>query len=153
MRAGDLFTSIATIGNDPEWIDRGADAVPPNDWRRRTYAYWHDANAGPLEQSAQTRRAILERIVPRLKIADRVTLDDRFLHVRGKLNAYSVHLGAGGAFCGTRHLCIVPSNEGPAGRIWLPFEGDRILSLILSKAVLLAADDKVTDPVILAQIR
>lgn len=153
MRAGDLFTSIATIGNDPEWIDRGADAVPPNDWRRRTYAYWHDANSGPLEQSAQGRRAILERIIPRLKIADRLTLDDRFLHVRGKLNAYAIHLGAGGAFCGTRHLCIVPSNEGPAGNIWLPFEGDRILSLILSKAVLLAADDKITDPVILAQIR
>jgi hypothetical protein len=153
MRCGDLFTAIASIGNDPEWIDRGADADAPNDWRRRTNVYWRDTNAAPLEQSGQSRRAILERIIPRLKIADRLSLDDRFLHVRGKLNAYSIHLGAGGAFCGTRHLCIVPSGEGPTGKIWLPFEGDRILSLILSKALLLAADDKITDPVILAQIR
>jgi hypothetical protein len=153
MRCGDLFTAIASIGNDPEWIDRGADAEAPNDWRRRTNVYWHDANSAPLEQSGQSRRAILARIIPRLRIADRLSLDDRFLHVRGKLNAYSIHLGAGGAFCGTRHLCIVPSGEGPTGKIWLPFEGDRILSLILSKAVLLAADDKITDPVILAQIR
>lgn len=153
MRCGDLFTAISSIGNDPEWIDRGADAEAPNDWRRRTNIYWRDANAAPLEQSGQSRRAILARIIPRLKIADRLSLDDRFLHVRGKLNAYSIHLGAGNAFCGSRHLCIVPSGEGPAGKIWLPFEGDRILSLILSKAVLLAADDKITDPVILAQIR
>lgn len=153
MRCGDLFTAIASIGNDPEWLDRGADAEAPNDWRRRTNAYWHDANSGPLQQSGQSRRAVLERIIPRLKIADRLSLDDRFLHVRGKLNSYSIHLGAGGAFCGSRHLCIVPSGDGPAGKIWLPFEGDRMLSLILSKAVLLAADDKITDPVILAQIR
>ena len=37
-------------------------------------------------------------------------------------------------------------------KIWLPFEGDRTLSIILSKAVLLAADDEITDPVILAQL-
>ena len=153
MRAGDLFTSIASIGNDPHWIDRGADAAAPTGWRARANTYWAEANTGPLEQSAQGRRAILARIIPRLKIADQLTLDDRFLHVRGKLNSYAIHLGAGGAFCGTRHLCIVPAGEGTPGKIALPFEGDRILSLILSKAVLLAADDKVTDPVILAQIR
>jgi hypothetical protein len=38
------------------------------------------------------------------------------------------------------------------GRLWLPFEGDRTLSIILSKAMLLAADDKITDPVILRQL-
>ncbi|HEX5052867.1 MAG TPA: hypothetical protein VFZ65_13915 [Planctomycetota bacterium] len=37
-------------------------------------------------------------------------------------------------------------------RVLLPFEGDRTLSLILSKALLLAADDKITDPTILRQI-
>jgi len=35
----------------------------------------------------------------------------------------------------------------------LPFEGDEILSLILSKIVLLAADDRITDETILRQIR
>jgi hypothetical protein len=34
----------------------------------------------------------------------------------------------------------------------LPFEGDRVLSLILSKALMLVDDDAITDPVILAQI-
>jgi hypothetical protein len=35
----------------------------------------------------------------------------------------------------------------------LPFEGDTILSIILSKAFLLAADDEITDPTILSQIK
>jgi hypothetical protein len=34
----------------------------------------------------------------------------------------------------------------------LPFEGDRVLSVILSKAVLLAADDKIVDETILRQL-
>jgi len=35
----------------------------------------------------------------------------------------------------------------------LPFDGDQVLSVILSKAVLLAADDKITDEAILQQFR
>ncbi len=35
----------------------------------------------------------------------------------------------------------------------LPFEGDGMLSIILSKALLLAADTKITDLIILQQIR
>jgi hypothetical protein len=35
----------------------------------------------------------------------------------------------------------------------LPFEGDEVLSAILSKALLLAADDKITDPTILRQLQ
>ena len=34
----------------------------------------------------------------------------------------------------------------------LPFEGDAMLSMILSKALLLAEDDKITDTVIVRQI-
>ena len=37
---------------------------------------------------------------------------------------------------------------GPA----LPFDGDRTMSMILSKAFLLVEDDKITDPTILRQI-
>jgi hypothetical protein len=36
--------------------------------------------------------------------------------------------------------------------VWLPFEGDDTLSLILSKAMLLARDDAITDASIRAQI-
>ena len=34
----------------------------------------------------------------------------------------------------------------------MDFDGDRVLSLILSKAFLLADDARITDPVILAQL-
>jgi hypothetical protein len=37
--------------------------------------------------------------------------------------------------------------------MWLPFEGDHGLSVILSKALLLAADTTITDPLILRQIQ
>jgi hypothetical protein len=36
--------------------------------------------------------------------------------------------------------------------VFLPFEGDSMLSLILSKAFLLAADKKITDPAIVRQL-
>jgi hypothetical protein len=37
-------------------------------------------------------------------------------------------------------------------RVFLPFEGDQTLSVILSKALLLADDRKITDPTIVRQI-
>jgi hypothetical protein len=51
-----------------------------------------------------------------------------------------------------RYLCIVPASSARAKRVLPPFEGDGLLSLILSKALLLAADDKITDPTILHQL-
>jgi hypothetical protein len=36
--------------------------------------------------------------------------------------------------------------------LFLPFEGDHTLSIILSKAFLLAEDKKITDPTITSQI-
>ena len=36
--------------------------------------------------------------------------------------------------------------------VFLPFEGDKTLAVILSKAFLLAADTKITDETILSQI-
>jgi hypothetical protein len=36
---------------------------------------------------------------------------------------------------------------------WLPFEGDVMLSVILSKAVLLVNDTAITDPSITRQLR
>ncbi|MFF6984913.1 hypothetical protein [Streptomyces sp. NPDC010273] len=41
----------------------------------------------------------------------------------------------------------------PAGRAgYLPYEGDRMLALILSKAMLPAKDTEITDPTILSQL-
>lgn len=38
------------------------------------------------------------------------------------------------------------------GKVFLPFEGDRTLGIVLSKALLLADDAKITDSTILSQI-
>jgi hypothetical protein len=49
-----------------------------------------------------------------------------------------------------------PATDGESqrtDRVFLPFEGDRTLSVILSKALLLADDKKITDPTIMRQIR
>ena len=46
------------------------------------------------------------------------------------------------------YLCIVRGADGKAGRVFLPFEGDAGLAVILSKAFLLAADDEIDDSTI-----
>jgi hypothetical protein len=53
-----------------------------------------------------------------------------------------------------QYLCIVPAQRAAASgdKLFLPFEGDSTLALILSKALLLAADRKITDPTITRQI-
>jgi len=40
-----------------------------------------------------------------------------------------------------------------ADHLFLPFEGDGTLSIVLSKAFLLAADDTIKDPTIVRQVR
>jgi hypothetical protein len=145
MRDVDLFVGVTSIAADPDWTDGGA---------RRTY--WERASFAELTESAEARRDALQRILPRLKIADRCTLAGRFLVVRGDLRTYKIHLGSANILMepDDSYLCIVPA-AGPATRstnqLFLPFEDDR-LSLILSKAFLLAADTEITDPSILTQI-
>ena len=56
---------------------------------------------------------------------------------------------------GDTYLCIVPGPRSldPFAGVPLPFEGDQVLAIILSKAMLLANDTKITDPTITRQIR
>jgi hypothetical protein len=95
--------------------------------------------------------------VTRLKIADRCSFAGRFLVVRGQVRSYKMHLGFGNILMtpNDQYLCIVPKQSAAAGdgKVFLPFEGDALLSVILSKAFLLAADDRITDPTIVSQIR
>ena len=147
MRDVDLFVGVASVGNDPTWRDRGPEPV------RR---YWEDYAFGELTASAQARRAVLERLLPRLAIAPRCALEDRFLVVRGDLRTYRIHLGSGNTLMepNNQYLCIVPSRttDDAAGGVFLPFEGDAQLAVILSKALLLAADRAIADPTITRQI-
>ena len=93
-----------------------------------------------------------------LKIADRCSFDGNFLVVRGDLRTYKIHIGSGNILMtpNDEYLCIVAgrsSGSTAANKLFLPFEGDRQLSIILSKAFLLAADKKIKDPTILSQIQ
>jgi hypothetical protein len=91
-----------------------------------------------------------------LKIADRVELTDRFLRVRGDLRTYRIHLQSGNVLMepNDAYLCIVPGHARDAGSVFLPFEEDGgMLSIIVSKAFLLAADAAITDPSITRQLR
>lgn len=152
MRHADLFTAVASIAADPNWLDQGRDADHPNQWARHAYDYWCQTNTATLVESGKRRRAMLERILPRLKIAPKLKLEDRYLVVQGTRHQYEIHLGSGACSRSGRHICIVPKSCAEGDKIWLPFEGDRTLSIIISKALLLAADDKITDPVILRQL-
>ncbi|MEV0240467.1 DUF4132 domain-containing protein [Streptomyces sp. NPDC050674] len=147
LRDVDLFVGVSSIGNDPTWQDGG----PGGRFRE----YWTSYGFGELNQSAQTRGLLLERLVPRLAIADRCTLEGRFLHVRGDRHTYKIHLGSGNILMtpNDQYLCIVPKSDPTAqGTGYLPFEGDRMLAVILNKAMLLAADTKITDRSILSQL-
>ena len=151
MRDVDLFVGVSGIAADPTWQDHG---------ERPGYGeYWRQAAFGDLSASAQTRREVLEALLPKLRIAGRCTLDDRFLVVRGDLRTYRIHLGSGNIMMepGSQYLCIVPDRRragvASPGKVYLPFEGDLTLSIILSKAFLLAADARITDRSILTQIR
>jgi Domain of unknown function (DUF4132) len=156
MRHCDLFTAVASIAGDPAWYDRGRGAAHPDQWHRDAMAYWERESTAELREAARMRRAMLKAIVPKLSIAGRCSFEDRALVVRGNLQSYRIHIGSAAVTIMPlmRHLCIVPASaEGwEDGRIYLPFAGDQTLSVILSKAVLLAADDKITDPGILRQL-
>lgn len=148
MRDVDLFVGVASVGNDPTWADGGPEG--------RFRDYWVSYSFGELSATAQTRRDLLRRLVPRLAIADRATVEDRFLVVRGDLRTYRIHLGSGNILMSPndQYLCIVAGQGAQAGPdgVFLPFEGDRVLALILSKALMLARDTEITDPTITRQL-
>jgi hypothetical protein len=146
MRDVDLFVGRASVGMDALWEDRGEQTMFRD--------YRHHFGLGELGAPAQSRRAVLERLLPRLKIGPKCRLEDRFLLVEGKLKTYKIHLGSGNILMSPRdqYLCIVPGGSGPSLG-YVPFEGDLVLSTILSKATMLVDDDKITDRTILLQLR
>ncbi|MEV7791736.1 DUF4132 domain-containing protein [Streptomyces sp. NPDC087512] len=143
MRDVDLFVGVTSIATDPDWTESGP---------RR--AYWERTAFGGLPESALARREALERLLPRLKIADRCTLDGRFLRVRGDLRTYKIHLFSANILMepDDSYLCVVPARRPADRTLFLPFDDER-LALILSKAFLLAADTEITDETILRQLK
>ncbi len=157
MRDVDLFVGVASVGNDPAWLQRGEE-LEIEARGERFAGYWRRFAFGELSETALTRREALERLIPRLEIADRCTIADRFLVVRGELRTYKIHLGSGNVLMepNDQYLCVVPdlaAGRTASGHVFLPFEGDDLLSVIISKAFLLADDTKIKDEAILSQIR
>ena len=147
LRDVDLFVGVASVGNDPTWQDGGPQG--------RYQEYWHSYSFGELSATAQTRKQLLERLVPRLTITKRCVIEGHFLRVQGDLRTYKIHLGSGNILMepNDQYLCIVKSRENKEqDTIFLPFDGDAVFSIILSKAFLLAEDSKITDPTITRQI-
>lgn len=149
LRDVDLFVGVASVGNDPTWGDGAQEG--------RYHDYWTRYSFGELSETAKTRHAVLERLVPRLKIAARCRLTERFLVVRGDIRTYKIHLGSGNILMepNDQYLCIVPARgaaaRGDSAR-FVPFEGDGTLAIILSKALMLAEDTKISDPTITRQL-
>jgi len=146
MRDCDLFVGVTSIGADPNWNNQH-----PNGPHQ---AYWHEFAFGELTAAAENRRSILEALLPKLSLRDRAHIEGRYLVVRGDLHEYRIHLGSGNVMIepGSRYLCIVQDAGDTAARVQLPFEGDRILALILSKAFLLLNDSKIKDETIRRQL-
>ncbi|MES9605187.1 DUF4132 domain-containing protein [Actinomadura sp. NPDC000929] len=142
MRDVDLFVGVTSIAADPMWEDGEA------------HEYWVRAWYADLGESARTRRDALERVLPRTKIADRCSIEGRHLVVRGDLRTYRIHLGSANIVMepDDAFLCVVPERRAAGAKVFLPFEDER-LSLILSKAFLLAADAAIDDESILTQIK
>ncbi len=146
MRDCDLFVGVTSIGTDPAWNrDHPDDPHLP---------YWQHFAFGDLTSASENRRGVLESLLPKLAIRDRCRLDGRFLLVRGDLHEYRIHIGSGNVLIepGSRYLCIVQGPGDTAANLPLPFEGDRILGVVLSKALLLVNDTNIKDPTIARQL-
>ncbi|NYH55770.1 hypothetical protein HNR06_005359 [Nocardiopsis arvandica] len=147
MRDVDLAVGVSSIAADPEWVDRGESAHLP---------YWRRTAFGELTENAVVRREALARLLPRLSVADRLEIDGRFLRVRGELRSYRIHLGSANILMepDDSYLCVVSSGGERGPGVFLPFEQDGgRLSLILSKALMLAGDSAIEDVSITRQIR
>lgn len=102
-----------------------------------------------------SRGELLTALVDDLGLTS-ITVDGSFVRVHGKRAQYRVHLGSGSIHIEPGgYLCVVP-DAAATGRdqgLFLPFADEDVMtSVILSKVLMLAADDRITDPAITAQI-
>lgn len=143
MRDADLFVGVCSIGAEEQWENQ------------RFREYWTGYSTSDLSETAQTRKSVIQSIIAKLKIKDRCEVADKYLKVTGKKRIYKIHFGSGNILMepNDEYLCIIPDPKAAIkDKLFLPFDGDATLSIIISKALLLADDDKITDSVILNQI-
>ncbi len=148
LRDVDLFVGVASVGNDPNWFDSGGLLVQRD--------YWQSYSFGDLSEVAKNRKEILTNLLPRLKIAKVAEIKDKFLVIKGTRRTYKIHLGSTNILMepNDQYLCIVQDRSAKnfTENLFIPFEGDAGISMILSKAFLLANDKNITDGTINSQI-
>ena len=143
-------TSVAT---DRFWSDGGAGVSRPLSEVPGAERY-RDALASANCGEAQAVQAFLESLFPSLSKAESCHVAGDWLMVDGMRMIWSWHspgIRREPVQASSRHLCIVLTAGGD-GLGFLPFEGDTTTTLILSKAMLLAQDDRIEDPSVLAQL-
>ncbi|MFT5128235.1 MAG: hypothetical protein ACI8W8_001844 [Rhodothermales bacterium] len=131
------------IAHDPTCLTHGEVRGFPN--------YWMSTAQAPLSAAARMRRELLERLLPRMPIADVCEIDGDILRIRGSFQTYSLHLGSANVTVGARNVCIHRNPGEPD--TYVPFEDDHMLARLLSLAFLLARDSRITDSRLLEQIR
>lgn len=101
----------------------------------------------------QARVALVGALLPSLGLKN-VRLEGHHAIVQGKRASYRLHLGTAVIHViPAGYLCIVPADKASQKSVALPFvDDDQRTSEVLSKLLLLSADDKIKDPSILAQI-
>lgn len=148
MRDVDLFVGVCGIAGEADFPGQGGAA--------RHEEYWRSAAFGVLTPTADTRREVLAALLPRLRIAERCTVEDRFLVVRGSLRTYRIHLGSGNVQTEDGVYLPLLLDRKAAARdpgVVLPFEGDGTLAAILAKAFALADDARIADPAVARILR
>ena len=147
FRDVDLFVSVCSVGNDATWTF--------HDWEEGRKA-WELFSIGELLQSAESRKPVLDRLLKDFKLSDNCRIEGRYLIVKGTLRNYKIHLGSGTVLMSPNDqmLSVIPDRFlKRAEGVFLPFEGDSTLGLILAKAMLLAEDANIKDEGLLKQIR
>ena len=97
--------------------------------------------------------SVLANESARLFKLDNIEVKKRHILIKGKLGDYRIHLGSANVSKDGLFLSIIPVHSQHRGRMFLPFVDDDPKSAeIISKMKLLAEDDKIQDPTVLAQI-
>ncbi|WP_341935141.1 DUF5724 domain-containing protein [Microbacterium sp. LWO14-1.2] len=143
------------------WNAIGLEEVPPRVYSETmrdldlVVSVAHSSGVDPQtsESTVEMRSRIVDETCLMLGI-DNIEVSGHHVRVKGALGTYSVHLGSG-----TVHripgntLFIIPVGAQHRGRVFLPFvDDDPRTAEIVSKVVMLAADDRIKDPTILSQL-
>ena len=105
--------------------------------------------------STKELRAAIVKCTAELMKFNNIAVSDNFIHVKGTLADYTIHLGSGNVRqVGGVEIPIIPVHGQHRGKLYLPFmDEDPKTVEIVSKMVLLAEDNKLKDPTILKWIK